>query len=158
MSPHINYSILCRVHRQTEVGAERLDLEARRCSGVSLRRRRPRGPPTEFILGGLNDHALAPHFPDHWLRHLVQDTEGQLHTERQHRGSKDAGTHAECKPVLVRRQHGNVEEGLDDIPADEVIAQLALRLVARQAIVHEGTVVHCAVFFAEPSAGRRPLR
>jgi len=75
-------------------------------------------------------------------------------------GRRAAGrraAHAECKPVLVRGQHGDVEEGFDDVSADEVIAQLALRLVARQAIVHEGTVVNCAVLFAKPSAERRPL-
>jgi len=75
-------------------------------------------------------------------------------------GRRAAGrraAHAECKPVLVRGHHGDVQEGFDDSPADEVIAQLALRLVARQAIVHEDTVVNCAVFFAKPSAGRRPL-
>jgi len=83
------------------------------------------------VLGGLNDNALAPHYPDHRRRHLKQDTEGQLHTERHCRGSIDAGTHAECKHVLVCGQHGNVEEGLDDVLADAVIAQQKLRLEAR---------------------------
>jgi len=75
-------------------------------------------------------------------------------------GRRAAGrqaAHAECKPVLVRGHHGNVKECFDDVPADEIIPQLVLRLVARQAIVYEGTVVNCAVFFAEPSTGRRPL-
>jgi len=146
MHPRANDGALFRVHRQTEVREESLDLEARLRSGVNFRRRRPRGPPTEVVHCGLNDHALAPQYPDHRPQHRGQAVEGKLHTEGQHQGNEDAGTHEEGKLVLVGGQHGDVKEGLDDVPADEDIAQRELRRVVLQALLREGTDENCTVF------------
>jgi len=145
MNPRASGGALCRVHRQTEVREERLDLQVRLRSGVRFLRRRPRGPPTEVFHGGLNDHALAPQYPDHRRKHLGRAVAGQLHTEGKLQGNECAGTHAERKPVIVGGQHGAVKEGIDDVLADKVIAQRKPRRVLRQAVLRDSTDVNCTV-------------
>jgi len=83
-----------------------------------------------------NGATLSRHRPEH----LGQDVEGQLHTKRKHQGNEDAGTHVEGKPAFVGGQPGDVKEGLDDVPADEVIAERELRRVAQPAVLREGMV------------------